>query len=138
MNFNCVFPTCDYKENNIEEKEFLQHLKEKHHDEMKSISEKENISIGIAEMITISNSKVFINSWLVFKIKVWESNHGFVPNTLNSMIADDGKWQNVCAVEEYLRIEQVSVAVKHVLNVTLTLRWIVQMLKKTKSDHIQS
>ncbi|MBT4973174.1 MAG: hypothetical protein HOM82_02875 [Thaumarchaeota archaeon] len=62
MNFNCVFPSCDYKENNIEEKEFIRHLKEKHHDEMKSISDKENIPVGMAEMITVSNSKVFINS----------------------------------------------------------------------------
>jgi hypothetical protein len=62
LNFNCVFPSCDYKENNIEEKEFLQHLKEKHHGEIKSISDKENIPVGMAEMITVSNSKVFINS----------------------------------------------------------------------------
>jgi hypothetical protein len=62
LNFNCIFPDCHYKENNIEEKEFLQHLKEKHHDEMKGVSEKENISIEIAEMMAVSNSKVFINS----------------------------------------------------------------------------
>jgi hypothetical protein len=62
LNFNCIFSDCNYKENNIEEKEFLKHLKEKHHDEIKSISNKENIPIGIAEMMVTSNSKVFINS----------------------------------------------------------------------------
>ncbi|MBI1662691.1 MAG: hypothetical protein IS860_04195 [Nitrosopumilus sp.] len=62
MNFNCVFPDCNYKENNIEEEEFLKHLKEKHQKEIISISEKEEIPINMAEMITISNSKVFINS----------------------------------------------------------------------------
>ena len=62
MNFNCVFPLCNYKRNNIEEEEFLIHLKEMHHDEMQDISKKENIPIKIAEMMTISNSKVFINS----------------------------------------------------------------------------
>ncbi|MDH3204802.1 MAG: hypothetical protein OEL81_09025 [Nitrosopumilus sp.] len=62
MNFNCVFPSCNYKRNDIEEKEFLKHLKEEHHNEMSDISKKENMSIKMAEMITISNSKVFINS----------------------------------------------------------------------------
>ena len=62
MNFNCVFPTCNYKRNNIEEEEFLKHLKETHHNELLDISKKENIPITMAEMITISNSKVFINS----------------------------------------------------------------------------
>jgi len=62
LNFNCVFPDCNYKENNIEEEEFLKHLKEKHQKEIISISEKEEIPINMAEMITISNSKVFINS----------------------------------------------------------------------------
>ncbi|MGH1567080.1 MAG: hypothetical protein ACRBB5_06660 [Nitrosopumilus sp.] len=62
MNFNCIFPSCNYKRNDIEEKEFLKHLKEEHNNEMSDISKKENMSIKMAEMITISNSKVFINS----------------------------------------------------------------------------
>ena len=62
MNFNCVFPDCKYKSNDIEEEEFLKHLKEEHHNEMQEISKKENIPIKMTEMITISNSKVFINS----------------------------------------------------------------------------
>jgi len=62
LNFNCVFPTCNYKRNDIEEEEFLKHLKETHHNEILDISKKENIPITMAEMITISNSKVFINS----------------------------------------------------------------------------
>lgn len=62
MNFNCVFTSCSYKRNDIEEKEFLNHLKEKHHSEILDISKKENIPINMVEMITVSNSKVFINS----------------------------------------------------------------------------
>jgi len=62
MNFNCVFPSCNYKRNDISEEEFLIHLKEEHHHEMLDISKKENIPIETAEMMTISNSKVFINS----------------------------------------------------------------------------
>jgi hypothetical protein len=62
LNFNCVFPSCDYKRSDIEEEEFLKHLKDEHHNEMREISEKENISIKIAEMMTVSNSKVFINT----------------------------------------------------------------------------
>jgi len=62
LNFNCVFPSCNYKRNDIEEEEFLKHLKEEHHNEMQDISKKENILIKMAEMITVSNSKVFINS----------------------------------------------------------------------------
>ena len=62
MNFNCAFPSCNYKRNDIEEEEFLIHLKEEHHNEMLEISKKENIQIKMAEMITVSNSKVFINS----------------------------------------------------------------------------
>ena len=62
MNFNCVFPSCSYKRNGIEEEEFLNHLKEEHQEEMLDISKKENIPIKMAEMITASNSKVFINS----------------------------------------------------------------------------
>ena len=57
-----MFETCDYKKNNIEEKEFLIHLKEKHHSDMVNISKKENIPIAMAEMMTVSNSKIFINS----------------------------------------------------------------------------
>ena len=41
---------------------FLQHLREFHLSELKDISKKENIPIETVEMITISNSKVFINS----------------------------------------------------------------------------
>jgi len=37
-------------------------LNEEHKNEMQDISKKENISIEMAEMITASNSKVFINS----------------------------------------------------------------------------
>jgi len=62
MNFNCVFSSCKYKRNDIEEKEFLKHLKEEHFSEMQDISKKENIPIKMAEMMTASNSKVFINS----------------------------------------------------------------------------
>ena len=57
-----MFPDCNYKENNIEEKEFLKHLREEHHNELESIAKKEEIPIDMAEMITMSNSKVFINS----------------------------------------------------------------------------
>ena len=62
VNFNCVFPLCSFKQNGIEEKDFINHLKEEHHEEMLDISKKENISINMVEMITVSNSKVFINS----------------------------------------------------------------------------
>ncbi|MGY5149075.1 MAG: hypothetical protein ACW9W3_03345 [Candidatus Nitrosopumilus sp. bin_68KS] len=62
MNFNCIFSSCNYKRNDIEEEEFLKHLKDKHHDEILDISNKENMSVKMAEMITVSNSKVFINS----------------------------------------------------------------------------
>lgn len=62
LNFNCVFPSCNFKRDNIEEREFLKHLNEKHHNEMLDISKKENMSIKAVEMITTSNSKVFINS----------------------------------------------------------------------------
>ncbi len=62
MNFNCVFPSCNYKRNNIEEKEFLKHLKEEHNNEMIEVSKKEKIPIEMVEMMTISNSKAFINS----------------------------------------------------------------------------
>lgn len=62
MNFNCVFPLCNYKRNDIGEEEFLEHLKTDHKDELLKISEKENMPIKMIEMITVSNSKVFINS----------------------------------------------------------------------------
>ena len=62
LNINCIFSSCDFKQNNIEEKEFLKHLRDKHSDEILKISKKENISIKAVEMITISNSTVFINS----------------------------------------------------------------------------
>ncbi|MDH3610242.1 MAG: hypothetical protein OEM79_00620 [Nitrosopumilus sp.] len=62
MNFNCVFPSCSFKRNGIEEEEFLNHLKKEHHSEMLDISKKENLPISMIEMITSSNSKVFINS----------------------------------------------------------------------------
>jgi hypothetical protein len=62
LNFNCVFPSCNFKRNDIEEEEFLKHLNEEHQNEMQDISKKENIPIEMAEMITASNSKVFINS----------------------------------------------------------------------------
>jgi len=62
MNFNCIFTSCNYKHNTIEEEEFLRHLKEEHHNEILDISKKENIPIKMAEMIATSNSKVFINS----------------------------------------------------------------------------
>ena len=38
MNFNCVYPSCDFKKNDIEEEEFLKHLNDVHHDEMKEIA----------------------------------------------------------------------------------------------------
>ena len=54
--------SCDFKCNNVKEIEFLKHLKEEHSDEIVKISKKENISINAVEMITTSNSSVFINS----------------------------------------------------------------------------
>jgi len=77
-----VFPLCHFKCNNVEEIEFLKHLKEEHSDELLKISKKENMSIKAVEisdellkiskkenmsikaveMITTSNSSVFINS----------------------------------------------------------------------------
>ena len=62
MNFNCIFPTCNYKQNDIEEEKFLEHLKTVHQNELLEISQKEGMPINMIEMITISNSKVFINS----------------------------------------------------------------------------
>ena len=48
--------------NDIEEEEFLKHLNDVHHDEMVEVSERESIPIKMVEMISVSNSKVFINS----------------------------------------------------------------------------
>ena len=62
LNFNCIFTTCNFKQNNIEESEFLKHLQDEHTKEIVEISKKENMSIKAVEMITISNSTVFINS----------------------------------------------------------------------------
>ena len=45
-----------------EEKEFLKHLDEVHHNEIIDISKNENIPVKMVEMITVSNSTVFINS----------------------------------------------------------------------------
>ena len=61
MNFNCIFPNCTFKRNNIEEETFLNHLTEVHLEEITRISQKESISIEMAKMITVSNSTVFIN-----------------------------------------------------------------------------
>jgi len=62
LNFNCIFSSCNFKQNNIEEKEFLKHLQDEHKLEIIEISKKENMPIKTVEMITISNSTVFINS----------------------------------------------------------------------------
>lgn len=62
MNFNCIFTSCNFKSNDIEEEEFLTHLKESHSKEISDIAQKEEIPISMAEMIVVSNSKVFINS----------------------------------------------------------------------------
>ena len=62
LNFNCIFTTCNFKQNNIKESEFLKHLQDEHTKEIIEISKKENMSIKAVEMITISNSRVFINS----------------------------------------------------------------------------
>ena len=61
MNFNCVFPSCNYKRTGINEEDFLNHLKKEHHAEILDVSKKENIPINMVEMISVSNSKVFIN-----------------------------------------------------------------------------
>ena len=62
MNFNCIFPSCNYKRNDIEEEEFLKHLKEEHQNEILDTSKKEEIPVKMVEMMAISNSRVFINS----------------------------------------------------------------------------
>ena len=61
MNFNCIFPNCNFKENNIEE-DFIRHLNENHQQEMLEISQKEDMPINAVVMITVSNSRVFMNS----------------------------------------------------------------------------
>ena len=48
--------------NDIEEEEFLKHLNDTHHDDMVEVSERESIPIKMVEMISVSNSTVFINS----------------------------------------------------------------------------
>jgi hypothetical protein len=42
-------------------REFLKHLKEEHYDEILEVAKKENMSVETVEMMTVSNSKVFIN-----------------------------------------------------------------------------
>lgn len=62
MNFNCIFPSCNYKRNNIEEEEFMKHLKEEHQKEIEDASNQTCMPIKLVGMMTVSNSKVFINS----------------------------------------------------------------------------
>jgi len=62
LNFNCIFTSCSFKQNDVDEEEFLNHLNEEHIDEILEISKKENIPIKMAEMIAVTNSTVFINS----------------------------------------------------------------------------
>jgi len=62
LNFDCVYSSCDFKKNDIEEGEFLKHLNDVHYDEMVEASERESIPIKMIEMISVSNSTVFINS----------------------------------------------------------------------------
>ncbi len=62
LNFNCIFTSCSFKQNNVEEEEFLKHLSEEHSNEILEISKKENVPIKIAQMIAVTNSTVFINS----------------------------------------------------------------------------
>lgn len=50
LNFNCIFTSCGFKRNNVDEQEFLNHLSAEHCDELLEISKKENISIKMAEM----------------------------------------------------------------------------------------
>jgi hypothetical protein len=52
---------CGFKKNNIEESEFVTHLREKHGKDLELVAKKENIPVSMAEMISVSNSKVFIN-----------------------------------------------------------------------------
>ena len=62
MNFNCIFPICTFKHNNVNEEVFLKHLDEFHDKEIMQISKKEKISLRMTKMIAVSNSTVFINS----------------------------------------------------------------------------
>ena len=62
MNFNCIFSSCNYKANDIKEEKFVEHLRKNHSKEIQEIAKKEKMPINMIEMITISNSKVFINS----------------------------------------------------------------------------
>ena len=62
LNFNCIFTSCNFKQNNVEEEDFLKHLSEEHPDEILEISKKESIPIKMAQMIAVTNSTVFINS----------------------------------------------------------------------------
>ena len=62
MNFNCIFPICIFKHNNVNKEVFLKHLDEFHDKEIMQISKKEKISLQMAKMIAVSNSTVFINS----------------------------------------------------------------------------
>ncbi len=61
LNFNCIFTSCNFKCNNIDQEEFLTHLNKEHSDEILEISKKENIPIKMAQMIVVTNSTVFIN-----------------------------------------------------------------------------
>lgn len=62
MNFNCIFPNCTFKHNNVDEEVFQKHLDEFHNEEIMQISKKEKISLQMTKMIAVSNSTVFINS----------------------------------------------------------------------------
>ena len=45
MNFNCIFPNCTFKNNNVDEEVFQKHLDEFHNEEIMQISKKrENLS----------------------------------------------------------------------------------------------
>jgi hypothetical protein len=61
MNFNCTFPECHYKQNSITEQEFLEHLNDTHLKQMQDAAEKEGLPLDTVTMMTVSNSKVFIN-----------------------------------------------------------------------------
>ena len=52
---------CGFKKNNIAESEFVIHLKEKHGKELEIVAKREDIPVSMAEMMSVSNSKVFIN-----------------------------------------------------------------------------
>ena len=46
MNFFCIFTSCDFKRNNIEEEEFRKHLNEQHADEILVMEKGEIIERG--------------------------------------------------------------------------------------------